>query len=191
MTTTLGPLLRHRWQRLVAGVGGLAALTLATGIELNDRRTPGGPTPLEIGQRVDLGPYAVTLLGAELHNGFPDDGPSSDKRVLWVRARAENLTSATRSDLGEYLRAGGPDARPVRAGGDVGVFLLRDGTQGPQLQPGLAEEVALAAPDDGTARVTLFSATWKPRDALEGFGGWYNLTPKASATLKDLPEAAP
>lgn len=177
--------LARRWRRGLAGAGGIAALALATGMELHDRRTAEGTPPVAIGERVDLGPYAVTLLGAELHRRFPDDPPSADRPVLWLRLTAENLTSATRTDLGEYLRPGGDTAAPVRAESEAGLFIARDGTRGAQLQPALPETIVLAAaaPEAGSARVTLFSARWKARDALAGLSGWYGLKPKATATL--------
>lgn len=154
-------------------------------MELRDRRAEDGPAPLEIGQRVELGPYAVTLTGTETHAGFPDDPASAQGRVLWVRARVENLTSSTRADLGDYLRPGGAEAAPDGPAGESALFLARDGERRVQLQPALVEDVVLAAPapPGDTARVTLFSATWKARDALAGFGGWYDLEPKASTLL--------
>lgn len=195
MITALRQVIGRKWKALWTGIGGVAAVVVGAGLELRDHAVTDGPVPLEFGKRVDLGPYAVTVTSAALRPLPPDAGkytPKSPTGILWVSARVENLTSSTRNDLAEYIRAGGPDAKPTGRDGTTKLSLIRDresSTMSMPLQPALPEDVVLTipAPPSGKAQVTLFSATYKERDALAGLAGWYDLKPKASAVI-NLPK---
>lgn len=184
MAGGLKSFLGGHWRKLLAGAGGAAALALASGLKLSAHRTDGaGTPPAAAGEQLDLGPYAVTLAQASFSDRLPDGSKAPGGRALWVRARVENLTSGTRTDIGEHIRIGDDRAEPVLPGHEAAFFLMRDRETGTQLHPALPEDMVLAVPAPPHApapQVTLFRARWKARDALSGRAGWYDPAPVAT-----------
>ncbi|MDG4785696.1 hypothetical protein O7626_40935 [Micromonospora sp. WMMD1102] len=93
-----------RWLGVGTGVAGLAASSLFGGLETVAKAEV--PT-VEVGQRVDGGPWQVTVTGSRLVGKLPTLYLADGKRWLTVLATIENAANKSRTDFDDAVRLAG------------------------------------------------------------------------------------
>lgn len=186
--------------RMIAGIGGSAAVIVSLGMTLYDARTQPPPS-VSVGQPVDAGQWTIELEGIETGATLPDGRhPAAGRGAIILTAKLTNRTGASSSDVGQAIKlvtaVPGLDDRPT-------TYLLRDRTLLRHLQPRLTERVAyvwtypLTATLPARAKVDLLARKYKARDNLYAASGWFNpsvvgviempLITKAASLLRTVP----
>ncbi|MFY1690828.1 hypothetical protein [Plantactinospora sp. WMMB782] len=171
-----------RWLGVGTGVAGLAASSLFGGLETVAK--PEVPT-VEVGQRVDGGPWQVTVTGSSLVGKLPRLYLADGKRWLTVLATIENTADESRTDFDDAVRLAGVGG--VTREQPSHVVLVRDGTKPDYLNPGLPERLAfLWEQDDGTAvPETVTVQVWGTTRRLDTVGDrWEWLDPERRAEVR-------
>ena len=178
-------LLRRLWLRVVATAGVAAAVLLSWWWKVEEARTPENAPAAAFGRPVDLGRTVLTPASLEWR---------PDARQLVLNAVLENVTAETQVAIfgtpphpPQLILNGVPQAAPE-------VALLRDAAPLQQLQPRMAEDVALVwpAPPDWQpqqVQVDFDKQAFKLKDNLYGQSSWLGFAP--AARLAATPKVSP
>lgn len=163
--------------RIVAGIGGFAAVALSLGMTVYDARTK-PPPQVAAGQAIEAGQWKIEISGVEAGTSLPDGRRAAAGRgAVILTAKLTNRTGASSSDYAQAIEletaVQGIDDRPT-------TYLLRDKSYLRQLQPLLTERVAyvwtypLASTLPPKLQFNLVSRKFKARDNLYAASGWFN-----------------
>lgn len=176
-------LLRRLWLRMLATAGVTAAVLLGWWWKVEDARSPDDAPATVFGTAIDLGRTKLTPVALEWWKG--------DRRLV-LTAVIENRTGETQIAI-----FGGPPHPPQLILDGVPqdppeIILLRDDEPLLQVQPRLAEKIALIWPlppgwQAAPVQVDFSRQTFKLRDNLYGQSSWLGFVPAARLTaLPDL-----
>lgn len=181
MSTAPAPsLLRRIWLRALATAGVTAAVLLSWWWKVEDARLPQKLPAAEFGAAVDLGPTSLTPLALEWRVATGQ---------LVLNAVIENVTGETQT----AIFGGPPNAPQLLLAGLAQdapqVILLRDQQVLQDLQPRMAEEIALiwpAPPDwqSGPVQIDFARQAFKLKDNLYGQSSWLGFSPAARLTAQ-------
>ncbi len=178
-------LLRRLWLRAVATAGVAAAVLLSWWWKVEDARIPETAPAAGFGRPVDLGRSMLTPAALEWR---ADDGQ------IVLNAVMENTTGETQiaifgapAHLPQLILDGAPQPAPE-------IVLSRDNAPLRQLQPRMAEEIALIWPAPPGWRpvpvqIDFERQTFKLKDNLYGQSSWLGFVP--SARLSATPQRRP
>ncbi|WP_244667196.1 hypothetical protein [Xanthomonas sp. D-109] len=132
-----------QWRtRMLAGIGGIAAIVVGWGIGLFEAKEVPVPPALQAGKDVAAGEWSLRFDHVETSDRLPNgDSLSRDgRKAIVLYLQATNRTTQTSGSLVQAVALKAPprgaDARPT-------AYLVRDRAATTELQPGLPEQIAL------------------------------------------------
>lgn len=179
-----------QWRtRMMAGIGGLAAIVAGWGIGLFEAKEKPIPPSLPVGQPIAAGEWSLRFDRVSLSDRLPNGDVIArfGRKAIVLELQATNRTARTSSS---FLRAvklttpiKGIDPLPT-------AYLVRDREMTIELQPGLPEKIALVwtypAAERTAARLRfdVTANTFKPFDNLYAQPIWTDPHPAGFIDLR-------
>ncbi|MGH6858879.1 MAG: hypothetical protein ACRECY_01405 [Phyllobacterium sp.] len=172
---------------LTAGIGTFAALALAFVLGAFEAMPKGALPQITAGQSIEAGKWQITPLKAwitdsKIHGLTPKEG----QKALVVEV--ELMNRSIQSDMGYASTFLLPPEMGAKADRPM-IYLDRDESLMPNLQPGMAEKMAYVwlmpadAVPKGTIELAIEAWGFKLRNNLTGTPGWWNKTIAGSVLL--------